>query len=137
MSSGLKHILDSNWRGMLSQPVSVVVATISTCPACTIWCDELESWAKSNGRDISVGKVVLDDPGTRRFKQENEWLDEAPGIPFTAIFRAGELQATFAGGGIDRLERRLRRLDGSEDRGAVFSPPQNANRGADASHNAP
>jgi hypothetical protein len=112
MSSTLEIINDGNWRGFMNAPASVLVLAISSCQACSEWRSELEDALAKRlfSPETRFGVIVLDSADTGDFKQENLWLDEVPGIPFTAIFQYGEPQTSFAGGGRARLERRLEGL---------------------------
>jgi hypothetical protein len=109
----LKTIDDGNWCEFLDTPVAVLFLSVSTCPACAAWEDELQTWIAGERRwlGVRIGKVILDSPTVADFKRDNEWLDEVPGLPFTAVFVNGEPRTSFAGGGVSRLERRLENLE--------------------------
>jgi hypothetical protein len=109
----LKTVDDGNWREFLEAPLAVLTLSVSTCPVCSAWNEELESWLADEPRWIGArfGEVILDSPAVADFKRDNEWLDEIPGLPFTAIFVEGEPRMSLAGGGVTRLERRLESLE--------------------------
>ena len=124
----LKTVDDGNWRQFVNAPAAVLTLSISTCPACAEWQEQLDGWIARDRRRIGIrfGKVVLDSTATAEFKRDNEWLDEVPGLPFSAVFVNGELEASFAGGGVSRLERRLEGLRHSLDlssTGEAAAPP--------------
>lgn len=126
----IEAIDDNTWQEFLASPLSLLVVTVSTCPACAQWESELEAWMVENTRwaEARAGKIVLDSPKTTSFKRDNEWLDNVPGLPFTAVFVNGEPRASLAGGGLSRLERRLEGLglplESSEWSPAVAQPTQ-------------
>ncbi len=124
----VKTVDDGNWREFLDAPLAILTLSVSTCPACAAWSDELEDWLAEEPRwlDAMFGRVILDSPSVVDFKRENEWLDEIPGLPFTAIFVAGEPRTSLAGGGARRLERRLESLELQPDfrsKPAGIAPP--------------
>ena len=117
-------------------PTAVLALSLSNCPACASWERELRAWLATGdvGPDTRVGKLVLDSEATAEFKRDNEWLDEVPGLPFTAVFVDGEPRTSLAGGGLGRLERRLeilgRTLENRSERAA--NVPPNREPGAQA-----
>jgi hypothetical protein len=135
----LAEIDDSNWREFVSLPEAVLVLSVSTCPACAAWEDEIREWLEAGGGmrvapEAEFGKLVLDSDASVEFKRVNEWLDEVPGLPFTAIFVSGSPRTSLAGGGISRLERRLdglrESLDSEDSEAATL--PRDHQQGAGA-----
>jgi hypothetical protein len=120
----LETIDDRNWREFLEAPVAVLVLAISNCEACARWQEELGDWLGSDGAPTGIrfGRIVLDSADSREFKAANDWLDEIPGVPFTAIFEAGEPRSSLAGVGVGRLGRRLARLQTSDQETTVSAP---------------
>jgi hypothetical protein len=108
----LKTIDDGNWCEFLDAPVAVLFLSVSTCPACAAWEEELQTWIVGQRRWLGArfGKVILDSPAVAGFKRDSEWLDEVPGLPFTVVFVNGEPRASLAGGDVSRLERRFEGL---------------------------
>jgi hypothetical protein len=121
----IKTVDDGNWCEFVDSPVSVLLLSVSTCPACAAWEEELTSWIAQQRRwaGVRFGKVILDSSAVAAFKRDNEWLDEISGLPSTVVFVNGEPQASFAGGGVSRLERRLEALDLSLDDCIHGAPP--------------
>ena len=121
-SQTLEMVDDRNWRDFLSADAAVLVLAVSACPACGAWREELESWLSDTSRwnRTRFGLIELDSPSAVNFKKHNEWLDQVPGIPFTAVFIDGEPRTSLAGGGVARLERRLESLSpATEERAAA------------------
>jgi hypothetical protein len=118
----LEIVHDGNWREFLSSDVAVLVLAVSACPACAAWREELGAWLGdgSGWTGMRFGVIELDSPTAADFKKNNEWLDQVPGIPFTAVFVDGGPRTSLAGGGVARLERRLESLSpATEERAAA------------------
>ena len=105
----LETIEDDRWRDFVASPVAVLVLGKTTCPVCQAYTDELEAALAGDAPwpDVRFGKVLLDQRGVTEFKRENPWLADVDTLPFTRIYRAGVPWKEFAGGGIERLRRRL------------------------------
>jgi len=113
----LEKITDANWRDFVSHSRAVLMVAESACPACKAWTDELSNALESDESlgHVRYGKVLLDAEDTKDYREANkEWLDIIDGIPFNAIFTGGEPRASFYGGGIGRLRKRLERLAGEQ-----------------------
>jgi hypothetical protein len=46
--------------------------------------------------DLVVGKMVLTQPGCRRFKRANPWLSQVDDLPYTVLYTSGEKVDEFA-----------------------------------------
>jgi hypothetical protein len=113
--SRLETVTDANWKDFIAHPLAVLIVAESACPACRAWSEELESHLadKEVRQDVRFGKINIDTPETEAFRAENkEWLDIIEGIPFNAFYVNGKPRASFYGGGVQRLLRRLDRLSG-------------------------
>ena len=56
--------------------------------------------------DLVVGKLVLTQPGSRRFKRANPWLSDVDFLPYTVLYANGEKVDEFAASkGMYLLER--------------------------------
>ena len=118
----LEVVHDGNWREFLSSDAAVLVVAVSACPACGAWREELGAWLGNNPQwtGVRFGVIELDSPTAVDFKKHNDWLDQVPGIPFTAVFVDGEPRTSLAGGGVARLERRFESLSPAiEERAAA------------------
>jgi hypothetical protein len=108
----LETIDGENWRDFVAAPAAVLLIGKTTCPACQTYGDEVEAFLAGDAApsDVRFGKVLLDQRGLTDFKRANPWLAQVDTLPFTRIYRAGQPWKEFAGGGIDRLQRRLEAL---------------------------
>ncbi|MFB6264886.1 MAG: hypothetical protein ABEL76_14885 [Bradymonadaceae bacterium] len=109
----LKQIDGDNWRDFLEDGTSVLVLTRSDCDACDTYTEELEEFLDEGDRssELEVGKMIVDEGGLADFKRDQDWVADVRNLPYTAIYVDGSLEKSFPGTGIDRLERRLDRLD--------------------------
>lgn len=101
-----------SWRDFVAAPVAVLVLGKSDCEACSRWAEELGEFLADDEEfsDVRFGKLLLDQRGLIDFKKENPWIAGLDVLPFNQIYVSGECSKSFAGGGIDRLVKRLRRL---------------------------
>lgn len=113
----LEAISGDNWRDFVGSDLAILMLGKTDCMACADWTTELEGWLEAGPKlppgvpPVRVGKMLLDQRGNTDFKRENtEWLKDLEDLPFTIIYRKGERQKSFAGGGLDRLETRLTNL---------------------------
>lgn len=107
------EVLDrESWNDFLESDVAVLMLAKSDCAACKAWTEELEAALGEPGRwaEVRFAKLVLDQPGLGRFKKSNPWLTQVDALPFNVIYKHGERVKSFAGGGLERLENRLRRV---------------------------
>ena len=119
--SRIEAIGGSGWEEFVASPVAVLVLGRSDCEACAQWSAELEAHLGDPSRwpEVRFGKVLLDTPGLVGFKRANPWVAELDALPSTHIYIQGERVKSFAGGGVSRLESRLRRVTAS---GASLAP---------------
>jgi hypothetical protein len=110
MTGRLETVDGSNWREFVASPRAVLVIGKTDCPACAAWTAELDVLLATDPslEDVRFGKMMVDRGGLIDFKRANTWLAEVDELPFTTIWERGDRVKSFAGGGADRLVRRLR-----------------------------
>jgi hypothetical protein len=111
----LELIGGETWKDFIaSEPASVLVLGKNDCENCNRWSAELtEFLAGADSADfekIRFGKVDLKQRDLREFRLATPWLREVEVLPYNVIYVKGEPVKKFAGGGIDRLVNRLRRI---------------------------
>lgn len=108
----LEKIDGDNWREFLAAPIAVLALGKTTCPACQAYARELEDFLAGDAEweHVRFGKMLLDERGLTDFKRASPWLADVDVLPFTQIYRNGVRWKDFAGGGVDRLRRRLETL---------------------------
>ena len=114
--SRLEQLEGERWKDLTAAPVAVLMLGKSTCAACNAFTEELEAALGRAGfwPEVRFGKMLLDRPGLASFKRASPWLAEAQDLPYTVIYVKGERFKAFAGGGLERLENRLRQVGQGE-----------------------
>jgi len=111
--SRLEILGRSSWEAFLGAPVAVLILGRSDCDHCKRWSEELAGYLDEDATrwpGVRFGKLLLDTPGLADFKRANPWVAGLEMLPVTLIYRSGERAKEFAGGGVERLETRLRRV---------------------------
>jgi hypothetical protein len=113
----LEEINDSNWVDFVNAETAVLLLTLTDCPHCRQWVDDLNDFLEkdSEWNHVRFGKIVLDGEDVDDFKHSNEWLDLIDGVPFTVFYQQGVPKNSFHGSGVKRLTRRLERLSKEEE----------------------
>jgi len=108
----LEAIDGTTWEGFIQNPWAVLVLGKTDCDHCAAYTEELHGFLATDAApaEVRFGKIVLDRGGLASFKRANPWLADVDVLPYTLIYRDGLKVAEFAGGGIERLRSRLRRL---------------------------
>jgi len=110
----LETVHDENWKCFLEQPRVVLLLTVSDCPHCKAWKEELGRFLEQGclWEDTRFGVVTIDLPEAAEFRKENDWVEQLEGVPFNAFFSNGEPKTSFYGSGTEKLVSRLKRLSG-------------------------
>jgi hypothetical protein len=113
----LEELGPDTWEAFLRSPRAVLVLGKSDCDSCARWSEELTEWLADPARwpDVRFGKLMLNTPGLIAFKRANPWVASIDMLPHTIVYLDGNKAKEFAGGGIDRLETRLRRAFDTSD----------------------
>jgi len=108
----LEAIDGTNWQEFIENPWAVLVLGKTDCDQCAAYTEELHGFLATDAAPAAVrfGKMLLDRGGLVSFKRANPWLADVDVLPYTLIYRGGQKVGEFAGGGIERLRSRLRRL---------------------------
>jgi hypothetical protein len=111
MSDRLETLDGTTLDEFLAAPAAVLILAKTTCEHCRQWGEELD---RQLGDDqwwpgVRFGKVYLDRPGLVAFKRANPWLAEVADLPTNVLYVDGQRLKTWAGGGTDRLDNRLKR----------------------------
>lgn len=116
---GLMAVTDRNLRDLLASPRAVLVIGKSDCGHCERYEREiLDLQAEGGLADVAIGKLLLDAPGSPRFKKENPWLASLKALPHTLLFIEGKHVENFAASRaaylVERLEAVAAATTGSE-----------------------
>jgi hypothetical protein len=110
--SRLETVDGTNWEEFVRAPVAVLMLGKTDCEACARWAEELSQFLESDREfeQVRFGKLQLDRPGLVSFKRANPWVAELDSLPFNVIYADENRVKSFAGGGVERLANRLRRI---------------------------
>lgn len=114
-STRLESIDGSNWQAFTASPVAVLMLGKTDCAACSAWTDELTAALSDSAQwsGVRFGKMLLNQRGLIDFKRANQdWLSEVSDLPYTVIYKDGAVHKRFPGGGVERLDNRLKRIAG-------------------------
>lgn len=109
MTQRLTYLDGDNWEEFMEGERVVLTLGKTDCAACHDFEGELKDFLAEDDEwtDVRFGKIVLDQRGLLGFKKANPWLAEVDALPYTVIFADGDQQKAFAGGGINRLVKRM------------------------------
>lgn len=105
----LETLTGETWEEFITtSPTAVLMLGKTDCAACAAFSKEIEELLAHGGREgVRFAKMYLDTGGLIGFKKANPWLADVTDLPYTVIFKDGQIVKKFAGGGIDRLMKRL------------------------------
>ena len=106
-----------NWKDFVeAEPAAVLVIGKHDCDNCNRWSAELVEFLAGEGAapfaGVRFGKVDLKQRGLIVFRKATPWLKDIDVLPTNVIYVNGESVKQFAGGGIERLTNRLKRIVG-------------------------
>ncbi len=112
----LELLTPQTWEDFLAADQAVLMLGKSDCAACNAFTAELDEWLGGDpeaAAGVRFGKILLDQRGFTAFKRGyGDWLREVKDLPTTGLFKGGERVKTFVGGGVTRLESRVKRVYG-------------------------
>jgi hypothetical protein len=95
--AALIAITDANLRELLASPRAVLVIGKSDCGHGVSYEREILALQEAGElADVAIGKLLLDAPGSPRFKKENPWLGSLSALPHTLLFLDGQHVENFA-----------------------------------------
>jgi hypothetical protein len=99
MSTGspLLHVNDQSLALVLAAYQAILVITKSDCGACVTYQADIERLlGRGKLAGIVIGKLVLDQSGSSGFKRANPWLADVTHLPYTVLYRHGQIVDRFA-----------------------------------------
>jgi peroxiredoxin (alkyl hydroperoxide reductase subunit C) len=93
----------------------VLILAKNDCGHCAAYQAEIKATlAKGGLAGLAIGKLVLNEPGATDYKRGNRWLAEVKDLPFTVLYRDGQIVDRFLGSRATYLEERVRAAFGDE-----------------------
>lgn len=110
----LKDITPAELDAFLAQPKALLMLGKTDCAACAEWTAELNGFLADDAEfsDVVFGKLILNQGRLGAWKKANPWLAEVDVLPYNVIYVDGEPVKRWAGGGLERMQNRLRRVTG-------------------------
>jgi hypothetical protein len=101
------YVDDDTVGDVVGAPHGALVLAKDDCGSCAAYEAEIRRLQEEGLLgDLVVGKIMLTQPGSRRFKRENPWLREVADLPYTVLYASGEKVDEFAASkGMYLLER--------------------------------
>lgn len=109
--AAVPRFTDADLGEMLGAERAVLIVTRRDCGHCAAYEREIVT-LRAGGAfgGVVFRKLVLDAPGSLRFKQGNPWLVSLDALPFTLLFHRGEHVDRFAASRAAYLRERLERF---------------------------
>lgn len=104
-------VSDDNLDEVRRADLGVLILTKSDCGYCESYQSEVAALRREGKLpNLVVGKMVLDRPGSVRFKRDNPWLAKLDYLPHTLIYRRGEQVDDFSASKGSYLRERVEDL---------------------------
>lgn len=115
----LEIIGGGEWEDLLVAPIAYLMLGKSDCEHCGKWTDDLQAYLAGDEAaefaGVRFGKMLLETPGLGGFKKANPWLAAIEHLPYNLLYHNGAKVKDWPGGGLDRLQNRLRRITGTAE----------------------
>ena len=106
--STVLRVTDENLPALLAAEQAVLILTKSNCGYCAAYQADIEALqARGDLAGLTIGKVVLDQPGAGRFKRDNPWLARLDFLPYNLVYRRGQEVDRFAASRASYLQQRV------------------------------
>lgn len=93
----IAEVNDQTLHSLLAAERAILILTRSDCGPCEDYKGEIEARLKrAELPGISIARLVLDHPGSARFKRENPWISSLKYLPYTLLYRKGQRVDGFA-----------------------------------------
>ena len=87
---GLVRVTDEHIDRLLEAERAALIVVGKECTWCAEYLAGVEiAQALGDLPGLSIGVLVIDEPGAERFVDANQWLADAEGMPYTALYREG------------------------------------------------
>ncbi len=103
------RINDDNYDAFLNAERAALIFTRNDCGSCSGYLGEVKETRKQGKlKAISLGEVVLDEPGALGTKRRNPWLFQLEFLPYALLYKEGEKVDEFAASKASYLLERVK-----------------------------
>jgi hypothetical protein len=93
----LVQVMDSNLSEFMAAEWTILILTKTDCGACATFQAQIETLLEQGKlAGITLGKMVLNQPGLTNFKRTNPWLIDIHFLPYTLLYHKGQQLDNFA-----------------------------------------
>ncbi len=95
-STSLIRVNDEDLDAFLAAEWAVLILSKSNCGYCATYQRDIDAYQGQGRLDgISIGKLVLDEPGVPQFKRNNRWMGDLRFLPHTLLYHRGQVIDSF------------------------------------------
>lgn len=119
-SATLRRVTDDTMASILGAERAALILTARNCRASAQYRHGIETLLHTRELPgITLGALVVDEPGVEEFLLENGWLADVEALPFTVLYRRGQRVDGFAAFSPGSFMRRLERLNFVPDHNSI------------------
>jgi alkyl hydroperoxide reductase subunit AhpC len=103
------RVTDETIATVLGAEQGVLILARSDCAHCAAYQAEIQTLVERGGlAGHTIGKLVVNERGATGYKRANRWLAEVNDLPYTVLYRHGQIVEGFPGSRAAYLEERVR-----------------------------
>jgi hypothetical protein len=111
----IARVNDRNLEELLRAEQVVLVLSRRDCTPCRTFQEDLDTLLDQRQLEgIAVGKMVLNEPGSSRFKRAHPWLAGLRVLPYVILYHHGREQRRFVPSSGSHLLRQIEETFGHE-----------------------
>ena len=115
VSAEITRVTDETIETVTGADRGVLILAKNDCGHCAAYQAEIKAaLARGGFAELAIGKLVLNEPGATDYKRGNRWLADVKDLPFTVLYRNGQIVDRFLGSRAAYLEERVRAAFGDE-----------------------
>jgi peroxiredoxin (alkyl hydroperoxide reductase subunit C) len=103
----IERVTDESIATVIGAEQGVLILAKNDCGHCAAFQAEIKSaLARGDLAGLTIGKLVLNEPGATNYKRANRWLAEVKDLPYTVLYHDGQIVDRFIGSRAAYLEER-------------------------------
>jgi AhpC/TSA family protein len=111
----IARVTDETLATVVGAEQGVLILAKNDCGHCAAYQAEIRAVLERGGlAGLAIGKLVLNEPGATGYKRANRWLAEVKDLPFTVLYRNGQIVDRFVGSRAACLEERINAAFGGD-----------------------